>query len=119
MKAVSSVFIAMFVLILAFGSLFALMYAMNSQPVPLAGQNPILHIAYSETTQYINVTNAGANMVAIEGFAVFQGKGAFVIPYTASLNSGQETSVYLYSAIKPNETIAVLTNIGAYEVKVP
>ncbi|MCL4344557.1 MAG: hypothetical protein JRN26_02890 [Nitrososphaerota archaeon] len=118
MKAVSSVFIALFVLILAFGSIFVLLYAMNLQPVQSASPAPHLYTAYSETTQYFNVTNTGANMLAVSGFAVFQGKGAFVIPYTASLNSGQETSVYLYSAIKPNETIAVLTNEGAYEVKI-
>lgn len=118
MKAVSSVYVAIFLVILAFGAVFGLLFAMSLQNVPYSAPEPHLLITYNETTQYLNITNTGPNPILITGFAVFQGKSFYIIPYTASLNSGQTAFVYLYNAIKPNETIAVLTNEGASEVTI-
>ncbi len=97
-KAVSSVFIALFMIIVV--------------PEPRAS------IIFSVATQYLNITNLGPDAITIRGLAFFQGSRCYTVPYTASLNSGQSAEIYLYSALKANETVAILTNEGALEFRI-
>jgi hypothetical protein len=117
-KSVSSVFVAAFMILLAFGAIFSLLYLMKITPVSTAPPEPRLQIAYKVSTQYLNITNEGPDTVVIEGLGFFQGPNGYTVPYQASLNSGQTDFIYLYSALKKNITVAVLTNEGAITVKI-
>ncbi len=117
-KGASSVFIAMFMLVLVYGALFSLLFVMDQ---PRLQQNPPrLHllVAYNVSTQYLNLTNEGPETVTVEGFAFFNGREGYVIHYRASLNPGQSAFVYFYSSLEANETVAVLTDDGALEIKI-
>ena len=117
-KAVSSVLVAMLVMILVYGAIFSLLILMNQPSIGQAPTEPHLLITYSLKTQYLNVTNIGPGEVVIEGFAIFNGADGYVLQYHAALNPGQGTFVYLYSALKANETVAVLTDEGPVVIRI-
>ncbi len=106
MRAVSSVFIAIFIIILAFGSLFFLVYAMGSQKASYTQMKPNLSVKYENG--WVNITNEGPNTITINGFDVFQGKSGYLVPYYASLNPGETASAFLNT----NKTVVILTNGG-------
>ncbi len=118
MKAVSSVFVAILLLLLSFGAIFAIIYAMSYAKVPPPeAVRPVVSIKYSLTTQYLNVTNEGPTALTIEGLGFFYGQSGYVIPYKATLEPGQTAPLYLYDSLYPNETVVVLTNFGAYRFR--
>lgn len=117
-RAASSVFIAIFLTVLLYAAVFSMLMLMNQQEIQQAEPEPHLLIAYSLKTQYLNFTNLGPGEITVEGFAFFSGPDCYVLPYRASLNPGQGDFVYLYDALKANETVAVLTDEGAVEISV-
>ena len=118
-KAVSSVFIAIFLIILAYGALLSIILLMAQPNAVPAPPKPRLLITYNLNTQYLNITNLGASAVEIYGLAFFSGGSGYVVPYSAVLNPGQSTFIYLYDALKANEAVVILTNEGAVEVRTP
>ncbi|MGC9209497.1 MAG: hypothetical protein ACP5GH_06655 [Nitrososphaeria archaeon] len=115
-RAEASTFVAILTMILAYGALLALVLLMRqpfAEPSPPA---PAITVRYNISSQVLNITNAGACPLRIVGLAIFNGGSAYVIPYSAVLQPGQGTSIYLYSALTEGETVAVLTGCGAKEV---
>ncbi len=106
MRAVSSVFIAIFIIILAFGSLFFLVYSMGTEKVSYTQMTPNLSVKYGNG--WVNITNEGPTPITITGFDIFQGNNGYLIMYSAYLNNGQNTNVFLNT----NKTAVILTNEG-------
>ncbi len=106
MKAVSSVFIVIFIIILAFGSLFFLVYSMGTQKVSYMQTEPHLSVKYGNG--WVNITNEGPTPITITGFDIFQGSNGYLVSYLAYLNNGQSTNVFLNT----NKTAVILTNEG-------
>ncbi len=105
-KAVSSVLIAIFLIILAFGALFLLVYSMGTQKPTAIQPKPNLAVSYSNG--WINITNEGPAAITISGFDIFQGANGYLVPFNAYLNPGQEANVFLNT----NKTAVILTNEG-------
>ncbi len=105
-RAVSSVFVAIFIIILAFGALFFLIYSMGTQRPGYTQPQPHLSVKYGNG--WINVTNEGPAAITIYGFDIFQGANGYLVPYYAYLNPGQEANVFLNAS----KTAVILTNEG-------
>ena len=119
MKAVSSVFIALFLVVLAFGTLFSLLYMMQYPPIPQAQPPLALKVSYNVSTGYFNVTNAGGSIIHIQNIFIREPDGkAYVSTFQTSVLQGQTIPIFLGKYLEQGSVISVETNEGVKTVVV-
>ncbi len=118
MRAVSSVFIALFLVALSFGTVFALLYATQFQqtPVPTALN---LRASYSVSAGYFNITNEGPGLVQVKSIFITEPDGLTTVStFQATLLPGQKVPIFLGKWLENGSVVAVETAEGVKVVHV-
>jgi hypothetical protein len=114
-RAVSSVFIALFLVILSFGTIFALLYSMQFQPqMPQSELN--LHVSYGNG--YFNITNDGPAPVQINYIFIKEPDGkTYVSTFQTTVLQGQTVPVFMGKYLQQGTVVSVETSEGVKTVE--
>jgi len=119
MKAVSSVFIALFLVILTFGTLFSLLFMMQYPSIPQTQTLLALKVSYNVTTGYFNITNAGGSIIHVQNIFIREPDGnAYVSTFQTSLLQGQTIPIFLGKYLEHGSVVSIETNEGVKTVVV-
>jgi len=119
MKAVSSVFIALFLVILTFGTLFSLLYLMRYPSIPQSQPLLALKVSYNVTTGYFNITNVGGSIIHVQNIFIREPDGnAYVSTFQTSLLQGQTIPIFLGKYLEHGSVVSIETNEGVKTVVV-
>jgi len=119
MKAVSSVFIALFLVIFTFGTLFSLLYLMQYPSIPQAQPPLALKVSYNVTTGYFNVTNVGGSIIHVQNIFIREPDGkTYVSTFQTSLLQGQTIPIFLGKYLEHGSVVSIETSEGAKTVVV-
>ena len=118
-KAVSSVFIALFLVILTFGTLFSLLYLMQYPPIPQTQPPLALKVSYNVSTGYFNITNVGGSIIHVQNIFIREPDGnAYVSTFQASILQGQTIPIFLGKYLEQGSVVSIETSEGVKTVVV-
>ena len=118
-KAVSSVFIALFLVILTFGTLFSLLYFMQYPTIPQTQPPLALKVSYNITTGYFNITNVGGSIIHVQNIFIREPDGrTYVSTFQTSLLQGQTIPIFLGKYLEHGSVVSIETNEGVKTVVV-
>jgi hypothetical protein len=119
MKAVSSVFIALFLVILTFGTLFSLLYLMQYPSIPQTQPPLALKVSYNVTTGYFNITNVGGSIIHVQNIFIREPDGnTYVSTFQASILQGQTIPIFLGKYLEQGSVVSIETSEGVKTVVV-
>ena len=119
MKAVSSIFIALFLVILTFGTLFSLLYLMQYPSIQQTQPPLALKVSYNVTTGYFNITNVGGSIIHVQNIFIREPDGnTYVSTFQASILQGQTIPIFLGKYLEQGSVVSIETSEGVKTVVV-